>query len=201
MFSSKSTAKKYVQYDQTQILNSKFAVDPVLLKKHGLPFLTSAQVLSMTVVNIAITAAITHMILWHWNDIKSAFEVINPISAAKSLFKPGKIDFKFWNRKGHKMDLDAAEKIDPHYRLMQAYDDVPSWWFGSIWIASACVGLLTSRLAGSTLEWWAFLIAISISAVSLTFFAALTAMTGHHMNVQVSWEHSLRCSNFWLTGF
>jgi uncharacterized oligopeptide transporter (OPT) family protein len=82
------------------------------------------------------------------------------------------------------MSAEEADAIDPHYRLMQAYDDVPMWWFGTIWVISACVGLLTSMLAGSTLPWWAFFVAIFISAISLTFFAALTAMFGINLDVQ-----------------
>jgi hypothetical protein len=181
MYSEKSTAKKYVQYNQTKILDSKFRVDNDMLKDYGLPRLTASHTLGMTAVNIAITAAITHMIIWHWHDIKSAFEIFAPL---KKLFKPKEWDLKFWKYEEKKLTYDEAEEIDPHYRLMQAYDDVPSWWFGSIWIISACVGLLTSRLAGSTLEVWAFLIAILLSAVSLTFFAGLTAMFGFNLNVQ-----------------
>jgi hypothetical protein len=119
----------------------------------------------MICVNIAIMAAITHMLIWHWHDIKSAFEIFKPL---KNLFKPKKWDLKFWKYKTRKLTQEEAEEIDPHYRLMQAYNDVPSWWFGSIWVISACVGLITSRLAGSTLEVWAFLVAIAISAISLT---------------------------------
>jgi hypothetical protein len=67
---------------------------------------------------------------------------------------------------------------------MLNYRDVPGWWFGLIWIVSAAVGLLMSRIAGSTLEVWAFIVAVIISASSLTFFAALIAMFGFHINVQ-----------------
>ena len=143
--------------------------------------MTSTHVLGMTVVNIAIMAAISHMIIWHWDDIKSAFEFVAP---AKRLYARGRGGLKFWKYKSKKITLEEANEIDPHYGLMQAYDDVPSWWFGSLWVISAFVGLITSRMAGSTLEWWAFLIAIGIAGVSLTFFASLTAMFGFNLNVQ-----------------
>jgi OPT family oligopeptide transporter len=44
--------------------------------------------------------------------------------------------------------------------------------------------LITSNLAGSTLPWWAFFVAIGISTVTLTFFAALTAMFGYSLKVE-----------------
>lgn len=179
LFSEKSTSKKYVQYNQTRILNSKYEVEERLLQKQGLPWMATSHAFGMTAVNIAITAAISHMCIWHWNDIKSAFEIVD----ARKLFRRD-TDWKFWKHKAKTITDEEAEAIDPHYRLMQAYEDVPSWWFGSLWILSAAVGFMTSRMANSTLEWWAFLLAILISAVSLTFFAALTAMFGFQLNVQ-----------------
>jgi hypothetical protein len=176
MYSNKSSAKKYVQYNQTQIMDSKYQIDNNLLKKVGLPRLTASHTLGMTCVNIAIMAAITHMLIWHWHDIKSAFDIFKPL---KNLFKPKQWDLKFWKYKAEKMTLEEAEEIDPHYRLMQAYEDVPTWWFGLIWVFSAAVGLITSRLAGSTLPIWAFFIAIGISAISLTFFAGLVCDFDH----------------------
>ena len=181
LFANKSSSKHYQQYNQTLILDSRHRIDENLLKKQGLPNMTSTHILGMTVVNMAIMAAISHMVLWHWNDIKSAFEFGAPI---KKLFRGGREAWKFWKPSTNKMTYEEAEKIDPHYALMQAYEDVPSWWFGTIWIISACVGLITSRMAGSTLEWWAFLIAIAIAGVSLTFFASLVAMFGFNLNVQ-----------------
>lgn len=59
-----------------------------------------------------------------------------------------------------------------------------SWWFGLLWAISAAIGLITSNLAGSTLPWWAFFVAIGVSTVTLTFFAALTAMFGYNLKVE-----------------
>jgi hypothetical protein len=145
MFSHKSSSKKYVTYNQTAILNKQYQVDPELLAKQGLPFLSSSQAFATTIINVAIMATISHMCLWHWPDIKSAFMICSG-AQLKKLFKPQTWDLKFWKHKGTKMSDEEAEAIDPHYRLMQAYEDVPSWWFGSIWVASVTVGLMTSSL-------------------------------------------------------
>jgi OPT oligopeptide transporter protein len=181
LFSEKSNHTRYRQYNQTAILNSKYEVDPVLLAQEGLPRLTASHTFGMTAVNIAIMATITHMVLWHWNDIKSAFDILKPLA---NTFKPKKWDLKFWKHDAEKMTLEEAEAIDPHYKLMQSYNDVPSWWFGLIWVFSAVTGLIMSRIAGSTLEVWAFFLAITISAIALVFYAPLTAMFGFYLNVQ-----------------
>ena len=181
MYSDKSTSSKYIKYNQTTILDSNYRINNKLLEKHGLPVLSASHIFGMTMVNIGISAAIIHMIIWHWDDIKSAFNV-------KSLFrKLANVkgwNLKFWQAKAKRPTDTEADAIDPHYRLMMAYEDVPSWWFGLLWIGSAEVGLMTSRLAQSDLEWWAFLVAIIISSVALIFFAAMTAMFGFKLNVQ-----------------
>lgn len=183
MFSHKSTSKKYITYNQTAILDHRFHVQESLLEKQGLPWLSSSYALGMTVMNMAIMAAITHMFIWHWPEMKSAFEHVNLASLKKAL-NPRSWDLKFWKHKAPKISLEEADRIDPHYKLMQAYEDVPSWWFTAIWFVAAIVGFIASQVSGSNLEWWGFIVAILLAVVLIPPFAALTAMTGFYMNVE-----------------
>ncbi|KAF2674475.1 OPT superfamily oligopeptide transporter [Microthyrium microscopicum] len=183
MFSDKSTPTKYVVYNQTAILDKNYRVQEHLLNVQGLPNLTSSHAFAMSIRNIGITASVAHMMLWHWEDIKSAFAFLSASSFA-TLLKPKQWNLKFWQHKPTKLTREEADAICPHYGLMQAYDEVPGWWFGLIWVFSVVVGLTTSTIAGSTLPWWAFFVAIAVSAASLTFFAALTAMYGFSLMVQ-----------------
>jgi OPT family oligopeptide transporter len=183
MFSDASTPEKYIMYNQTAILDKDYTVQEHLLATQGLPNLTSSHSLGMTVRNIGITGAISHMIFWHWNDIKGAFSFLGASSLSR-IWKPSTWNFKFWTWKSKTYTQEEANAICPHFGLMQAYDEVPAWWFAAIWIISASVGLTTSMIAGSTLPVWAFFVAIAISAFSLVFFAALTAMFGFHQIVQ-----------------
>jgi len=183
MFSEKSTAEKYVMYNQSAILDQKYTVQESLLEIHGLPRLTSSHAFAMIVRNIGITAAIAHMIVWHWNDIKSAFSFLKG-SRIQKLFKPKSWDFRFWKHEKKIISQEEATEICPHYALMQVYDEVPSWWFGATWVIFTAIGLITSTYAGSTLPVWAFFTAIFISASTVTFFAAMTAMFGFPLFVQ-----------------
>jgi hypothetical protein len=187
MYSDKSTSEKYVKYDQSKILDSNYRINHTLLEKQGLPVLAASHAFGMIMVNIGISAAIVHLILWHWHDIKSAFDVK---SLFKKLSRVKAWNLKFWQVKAERLSDEEADAIDPHYRLMMAYEDVPSLWFGLLWVVSASVGLMTSRLAQSDLDWWAFLVAIIISSVSLVFFAAMTAMFGFKLNVQPLFQMS-----------
>jgi OPT oligopeptide transporter protein len=183
MFSETSTSQKYVTYNQTAILDKQWQVYEPALKAQGLPYLTTAHAFGMIARNIGIMATVSHMIIWHWQDIKSAFQIISA-EQFKKFFKPWTWDLRFWRHEEKHYTDEEADAICPHFRLMQAYKEVPSWWFAAVWIISATVGLVTSTIAESTLPWWAFFLAVAISAFSLTFFAALTAMFGFHLLVQ-----------------
>jgi OPT oligopeptide transporter protein len=183
MFSDNSSSKKYVTYNQTAILDKRFKVDESQLKVYGLPWLTSSHAFAMTVRNMGIMASIGHIALWHWDDIKSAFNIVS-LDSMKKLLKPKELDWKIWKHKGTKMTPEEAEEICPHYKLMQSYEEVPSSWFAAVWFISAAVGLVTSTLSQSTLPWWAFFLALTLSALCLPFFGALTAMFGFQLMVQ-----------------
>jgi OPT family oligopeptide transporter len=181
MYSDKSTSAKYIKYNQTAILDSNYRINSTLLEKQHLPVLAASHIFGMIMVSIGTSAAIVHMILWHWPDLKSAF----PVKAVFSrIINVKSWTYKFWKGKAVQPTDEEADEIDPHYRLMMAYSDVPSWWFGLLWVVSAVVGLITSRLAKSDLEWWAFLAAISLSAIILPFFAAMNAIFGFKLNIQ-----------------
>jgi OPT family oligopeptide transporter len=185
MFSENSTSTRYISYNQSAILDHNYQVQPDLLATQGLPHLSSSHAFAMVVRNIGITAAISHMIVWHWEDIKSAFAFLAS-SNMRKLVQPSSwsFNFKFWRNKSTKISIEEAEKICPHYALMQAYDEIPSWWFGLLWVVSIAIGLPTAILAQSTLPAWAFFVAVLICAVSLTFFASIDAMFGFHISVQ-----------------
>ncbi|KAF2400856.1 OPT superfamily oligopeptide transporter [Trichodelitschia bisporula] len=183
LFHNSSTAHKYVTYDVKKILNKKWEVDEGLLANYGLPSFSASYATSLTTINIAIAATITHMLLWHYHDIKSAWAFMSG-SNMIHFVQPWKWHWKFWENRGVKITKEEAEAIDPHYALMTEYEEVPGWWFGSIWIAAVVVGMTMCYLADTTLPWWGFLIACLLSTVLLTFFAALTAMFGFSLLVQ-----------------
>jgi OPT family oligopeptide transporter len=183
LFSDKSNSTKYVTYDIKKILNAHHEVDDALLAKAGLPWFTASYALSLTTINIAIAATITHMLIWHYDDIKTAWAFIT-VDNLKKFIRPHTWNWKFWKQSGTAMTPEEAEAIDPHYRLMQSYKDIPSWWFAAIWVASVALGLVAIYKANTTLPWWAFFVACLLSTVCLVFFAALTAMFGFSLYVQ-----------------
>lgn len=183
LFDASSTSKKYVPFDVKKILNADQVVDHKLVQETGLPWFSASHATSLVTLNVAIAATIVHMLLWHYDDLKTAWAFLTPTSL-KALGSPTTWNWKFWQGEGTQMTKEEAEKIDPHYALMQAYKDVPNWWFGIVWTCSVVLALVAIYAGKTTLPWWGFLVAILVSHVCLVFFAALSAMFGYRLMVQ-----------------
>jgi OPT family oligopeptide transporter len=157
-------------------------VDDALLGKQGLPYFAGTFVTYILSTNLAITATFTHILLWNYNDIKSAWSFASWANIKRGL-NPSKWNLRFWQGR----DSDARDgelEIDPHYQLMLKYKDAHNWWYGIIFFLSVVLGLIAIYYAESTLPWWGLFIAMGLSSVCILFFGAQYAITGFHFSVQ-----------------
>ena len=182
LFSGDSNGTVYSQYNQAALLNSNNELNPESLDTLGIPYFATTYASYILTTNLAITATITHMLLWNYHDIKSGWAFIS-IENLRKLVRPKSWNFRFWNTDGKPKD-EITEDMDPHYRLMLKYDECPNWWYGLVLIASIITGLICLYSAESTLPWWGFFIATALSAIFILFFGAQYAITGFDFIVQ-----------------
>ncbi|KAG2134261.1 OPT oligopeptide transporter protein-domain-containing protein [Suillus cothurnatus] len=169
------------QYNQTLILNANYEVDPTLLAEQGMPYYSSTWVVNLLSSNMALAATFTHLLLWNWDDLCSAWSWMNP-SGIKKVW--ANFDWKFWQADGmRKQDVDD-EDIDPHYKQMLKYPDAPDSWYFIVFLLSFVVALVVLYKTNSTLPWWGFLISLLLAAISILFFGALAAITGLTFSIQ-----------------
>ena len=184
LFSAESNGTSYVQYNQTAILGANNEVDPAALAVQGLPFFSSSYTLSLLTTNLAIAATFVHLLLWNYGDISSAWGFVNMASIKRALH-PKKWNFRFWQAEdGTPRSAQELAALDPHYRLMLAYNEVPTWWYAGILVVSVAVGLICIYEANSTLPWFGFIVACALSAICILFFGAQYAITGFSFIIQ-----------------
>lgn len=142
-------------YDQLSILDDNLLLDEAKLAAVGLPWFAASQVIYKIGANLAIGATIVHVIIWYGKDI---------IAAIKKE-RSGEIE-------------------DPHRIKMQAYAEVPYWWYGLMFVCSFAMAMATIYTGHSRLPWWGLIFGLILSAIFLPFVVTFYAITGFVPNVQ-----------------
>ncbi|KAF8524054.1 OPT oligopeptide transporter [Hysterangium stoloniferum] len=148
-------------YNQTAILTPDLNLDPEKLAVVGPPRYTTTYTISQLAYNIGLGAAITHVFVWNWKELKGAFT-----------------GFKFM-RSGQEID-------DPHFVKMKAYQEVPQWWYLALFVASigVAIGCLYATPGEPLMPWWSVLLFTALSAFLAVFLGFITATTGFNIAVK-----------------
>jgi hypothetical protein len=179
LFTPESNSTSYQIFNQTNILNKHGHLDPAKLEVHGVPYMAATFASYVLTQNLAITATITHLILYNWDDLKDAWSFLSP-SYLKTLMKPSA--WKFWEKS--EPTEDVMRNMDPHYKLMLDYKDAPDWWYGLVFVAAFVIGMICIYEAESGMSWWAFIVALILAAILILFTGAQAGLTGFHVPVQ-----------------
>ena len=176
LFKEESTFSKYVEYNQTSILNERFELDEAKLNAYGLPWFTTTYTSALLAYNLATTATLTYMCLYHWDDLSISYKFSIKYLFA-SLLKLTSWKWRFWDSDAEKPN-ENEPGLDPHYKLMLKYDEVPTWWYIATLLLSFAVGLICIYKANSTLPWYAYVISILLALVFTLFMGIQRARFG-----------------------
>ncbi|KAI0070550.1 OPT oligopeptide transporter [Panus rudis PR-1116 ss-1] len=147
-------------YNQSAILTPENTLDHSKLAAIGLPRYTATYIVSQMCYNFSLGAALVHVTLWHWKDLRRAFG-----------------GFKFMRST---QDID-----DPHYREMQKYREVPQWWYLLLLLASLGVGIGCSYTTPEPLlPWWSIILFTVISFIVAVCLGFITATTGFNISIK-----------------
>lgn len=185
MFSQNSTSTEFAIFNQSMILNADSVLVPQKVQEVGVPWFSPSYVLAILSNNLAVAATITHMILWNWDTVKTAFGVYS-LGRTQKILDPRTWNWRFWQQKkfNENRAIEIPAHYDPHYRLMQAYTDVPNWWYSLVLIISFAVGLVCIYQVNSTLPWWGYIITCLLAYIFILFTGALYGVTGFLLQIQ-----------------
>jgi hypothetical protein len=142
-----SNGTSFEVFNQTAVIDPDGKVDLKLVGENGgLPYFTSTFAIYILATNLSITATFSHLLLWNFNDIKSAWNFLSPAN-----LNPARWNWRFWKADNTTWGGEKDKEDDPHYRLMLAYEDAPNWWYLTVLIISATIGLVMLYLTKSTL--------------------------------------------------
>jgi OPT family small oligopeptide transporter len=189
LYHESSNSTNFVQYNLSIILNPDNTINKTLVAEHGIPYLSGSYVSSLITTNVGVTAAIVHLLLWNYGDIKEGLAFMR-WSNMKKLYKRS----TYFPSKDHEEDIERSRRqrvindpeTDPHYKLMMQneYREVPNWWYVLVLVLSFVIGIGTLYTIKSTLPWWAFIVSNLFAALFILFFGAQMGLTGFQLNQQ-----------------
>ncbi|KZV74273.1 OPT superfamily oligopeptide transporter [Peniophora sp. CONT] len=144
------------QYDQAAILTNN-AFDAEKYAEVGPAYFSATNAWFLLVSNLALGSCLVHVLLWHWDQIKSGFTL-------RYLWRPSEI-------------------YDAHYNEMKKYKPVPHWWFIAVLLGSFAAAQATNYKGQSDLPWWALIVLLIMSFIFLVIYGFLASITGF----QLSW--------------
>ncbi|PVG00827.1 putative isp4-oligopeptide transporter [Serendipita vermifera] len=80
------------------------------------------------------------------------------------------------------------DETDIHARLMQAYPEVPQWWYVCMGVAAFILGIITIEVWDTNLPIWAYLISLLIAVMYLVPVGMLQAITNQQIGLNVITE-------------
>ncbi|KAG0040261.1 hypothetical protein BGZ83_002620, partial [Gryganskiella cystojenkinii] len=82
---------------------------------------------------------------------------------------------------------DHSEDI--HHKLMQAYPEVPDWWYAALFIVMSVIAVVTCEVWDYKLPWWAVLLAIFIAAFFALPVGLIQAITNQQPGLNIITEY------------
>ncbi|KAJ7102653.1 OPT oligopeptide transporter protein-domain-containing protein [Mycena crocata] len=160
-FSAYLPLSAYVSFDNTGMPYNISATvrdgqfDPELYAAYSPMFMTSALCMAYFVSFAGFGAIFTHTFLWFGRDIVRRFR------------------------------SSLKDERDVHSRLMQAYPEVPSWWYLIVGVIATIFIFVAIEIFPTQLPIWAAALALFIGVIAAIPLAMLQAITNQHVGLQV----------------
>lgn len=145
-------------YKVSKILTPDFTFDAKKYEQYSPLFLSTTFTLAYGLSFAGIIAVLVHTGLFHGPDI--------------------------WARYRHV----GKEEEDVHSRLMSRFKTVPLWWYATVALVMIGIGLGVTQGFPTHLSWWAFFIALIISAVWFVPLGIIKASTNIDIGLNVLTE-------------
>ncbi|KAF9109292.1 hypothetical protein BGX30_008454, partial [Mortierella sp. GBA39] len=86
-----------------------------------------------------------------------------------------------------KQSRDHSEDI--HHKLMQAYPEVPDWWYAALFVLMTAVAIITCEVWDYKLPWWGVILAVALAAVFSLPVGLIQAITNQQPGLNIITEY------------
>ncbi|KAH9939462.1 OPT oligopeptide transporter [Amylocystis lapponica] len=141
------------QYNQSALLtDGKF--DPVKYEALGPAYYSATYALALITSNLSLAAMVTHVGLYHWQDLLPFIRTLNP-----------------WHKEKYVVH-------DVHWEKLKAYKQIPRWWYVAVLLVAYAMAQATNYTGNSGLPWWLLTVILIIGFIFCALSATLSATIG-----------------------
>ncbi|KAJ3292419.1 hypothetical protein HDU79_001445 [Rhizoclosmatium sp. JEL0117] len=113
---------------------------------------------------LAITASISHVVLWYGKDIYR--QTMNAFRQIR----------------------DEVDALDKHVKMMEAYPEIPDWAYLGFLAITTVAAVLVSVFTPFNMPWWAIFFNIFLCAIFILPFGVIQAISGFSLGLNVLTE-------------
>ncbi|KAF2644978.1 OPT-domain-containing protein [Massarina eburnea CBS 473.64] len=183
-------------YDVSKILTDDFMFDKEAYDNYSRVFLPITYALSYALQFAALTALISHTVLWHGKDIirqwrRSWAEIRRKPGAEYEPLQDatptgGRPDSPRTYRHSATSEPELEDLLtveDVHNRLMRRYEDVPILWYLMTGVSMTIIGIFVVEYYPIHLPWYGLLLALSIGAILFIPIGIVMAITNQQSSL------------------
>ncbi|CAG8500295.1 7085_t:CDS:10 [Ambispora gerdemannii] len=108
---------------------------------------------------IAFTSAVSHVGLFYGNEIWTRFKASR-----------------------------AEENEDIHTRMMKVYQEIPNWWYGTIFFIMLVISIVLGYVTEANLPWWGMLMAVGLACIMVLPIGVIQAISNNQVGLNVITE-------------
>lgn len=100
--------------------------------------MTATYVAYLITTNMGMTSTLVYMLLWNWDDLKSAWSWCSLTTLKKAVNPRELLSLAKETPEQRLRRKEADPDLDPHYKLMlrNGYKEVPLWWWVAVLVGS-----------------------------------------------------------------
>ncbi|KAK4221527.1 hypothetical protein QBC38DRAFT_522031 [Podospora fimiseda] len=171
-------------YNISRVVNEKGEFDGPKYEAYSAPFLSAANVVVYTVFFALYSATVAYGIIYHRFEIMLGFRTAWTQTKARVLrswrrIRPVSVENDQSNSE------TAADKLDVHYRLMQAYAEVPEWWYMICLVIAVVVGMSAIAYYPTETSPAVVLYGIALCLLFVVPVGIIASMTGVEVTLNV----------------
>ncbi|CAM0138411.1 unnamed protein product [Umbelopsis sp. WA50703] len=154
-------------YNHTRVISDGF-FNETAYDQYSPVFMTPYNAMMFALSFVALTASVTHVALYYGASLKKEFWV--------------------WGKNKEQKRYDREMDKDIHVKMMQAYKEVPMWWYLVVFVGTIIISIVVCEVYPIHLPWWGFLVAIGLALFLTMPIGIIQAISGSQPGLNVITE-------------